>query len=157
MTRLSVLPVLLLLLLAACATAPQGGDGSEPGAQAAAPAQALGIPGDYTVNLAEADFAAAVPAQMRGALAGTWRIAFHGNDHYVATLNGREVVQGTYRLNGNQITFEADDTGPFACGTQARVVFRVNHGNMIQFSPAGPDECDGRAAVLTTRPFVRTP
>lgn len=71
---------------------------------ACAPAQTLAVPGDYTVTLGEADFAAPLPAGMRGALAGTWRISFHAGDHYVATQNGREVVRGTYRVNGNQVT-----------------------------------------------------
>ncbi|HEU0302222.1 MAG TPA: hypothetical protein VFR37_22385 [Longimicrobium sp.] len=156
MNRLAALPV---LLLAACTPATQSSDGAGAMPPPAPPPPAMAAPsilGDYTVAIAAADVPASAPAEMRDGLVGSWRIAFHGGNHFVVNYNGQDVVQGHYQLSGNQIMFGTGETGAYACNTPATYNWARN-GNQLTFTLVGADACDGREIVLTSRPLTRAP
>ncbi len=159
MTRLAV--ILLPLLVVACAPIePEPAPLPAPMPVAPTPTAAVtampaaGIMGDYTVTLAESDFATTVADSVRKGTAGTWAIAFHQGNHLVVTHNGREVVQGAYQVNGNQITF-GEDTGPYACRTPGTYTWQMS-GNQVTFTRV-QDTCEGRVLALTSRPLSRRP
>ena len=157
---------LVLVLLAACATVvpdPPAAPAA-PGAPAAAaapaapaapmaPAAPAGIMGEYTVTIAAADIPAEMPDSIRQGMIGTWNIGLHGGNHVLVTYNGQEVVQGPYMVSGNQVTFPANDTGPYACRTAATYTWQMS-GDQLTFTRV-QDACDGRVVVLTKRPLTR--
>jgi hypothetical protein len=154
MSRLSALP---LLLLAACAPAAQpAADGAPPMEAQPTVSAGPGIMGDYTLTLTEADVPASASAEMRSGMPGRWGLAFHGGNHFVVTHNGSEVVQGSYRVEGDRIMFSTGETGPYACNVEATYTWRVSNGQLT-FTPVGSDACEGRVLALTTRPYARTP
>jgi hypothetical protein len=110
--------------------------------------------GDYTITLAETDFATTVADSLRRSTAGAWGIAFHQGNHMAVTHNGREVMQGAYQVNGNQITF-SEDTGPYACRTPGTYTWQMSNGQ-VTFTRV-QDACVGRALILTSRPLPRRP
>lgn len=151
---------LVLLLLAACAPPPPAPPPAPaapeaPAAAAApdAPAAPPVITGEYTVTLAAADIPTALPDSMRQQMIGTWNIGLHEGNHVLVTFNGREVVQGPYMVSGSQVTFPANDTGPYACRAAATYGWQMNNGQLTLTRVQ--DECEGRVVVLTTRPLVR--
>lgn len=150
-------PVLISLLLAACAPAAQtANDTPSSAAPASAPAAAAGLLGDYTVTLSESDFPPTTPAQTRNASVGTWAIAFHPGNHFVVMHNGRQVLEGPYQVSGNQVMFSTGESGPYACNTPVTYTWRVS-GDQLTFTPVGQDACQGRALAITTRPLTRQP
>lgn len=162
MARLAV--ILLPLLVAACAPVepepapmpvpiPVAAPSAAPGAIPMGP-PAVGLLGDYAVTLAETDFAATVPDADRKGTAGAWELAFHQGNHLVVTHNGKEVLQGTYQVNGNQITF-GEDTGPYACRTPGTYTWQMNNGQ-VTFTRL-LDACKARVLALTSRPLSRRP
>jgi hypothetical protein len=153
MSRRPIVP--LLLLLAACAPATQTvTTGSGP---MAGPAMAQsGIMGSYTLMLSGSDLPASAPEEMRTGAPGTWGLAFHEGNHYVVSHNGESVVQGAYQVNGDQVMFDAGDTGQYACHAPATYAWRRNDGQLT-FTLVGADPCMGRTLALTTRPYTRTP
>jgi len=162
MARLAV--VLFALLASACAPIepepapmpvpiPVAAPSAAPGAIPMGP-PAVGLVGDYTVTLAETDFAATVPDAERRGTAAAWDIAFHQGNHLVVTHNGKEVLQGTYQVNGNQITF-GEDTGPYACRAPGTYTWQMNNG-LVTFTRV-QDACQGRVLALTSRPLTRRP
>lgn len=160
MHRLSVFSVLLIVACAPAAQTTTGGSGAT--AQAGATARAgmaapgAGFMGNYTVTLAESDIPATAPQELRTGTVGTWRIAFHPGNHLMVSYNGKDVVQGPYEIRGNQVTFGAGDTGPYACKTAATYTWQVSNGQMT-FTPVGTDTCQGRVLALTTRALSREP
>lgn len=161
---MSRLALVVLLLLAACAPPPPPEAAPAPAAPAAAPAPAAPavpdapaappvVTGEYTVTLATADLPATMPDSMRQQITGTWVLALHDGGHAVVTQNGREVVQAPYVVSGSQFTLTADDTGPYACKSEGRYTWQMSDDRMT-FTRV-QDECEGRVAVLTTRPLVR--
>lgn len=151
--------LLVLPVVASCAPAAQSNVGTAtaaPAVQTATAAAAAGILGDYTVTLSENDFPATAPQQRRSASVGTWGLAFHDGNHFVATHNGRQVVEGPYRVSGNQIMFTTGESGPYACNTPATYTWQVSNGQLT-FTPVGQDACMGRVLAITSRPFTRQP
>jgi hypothetical protein len=159
---------LVLILLAACATvppdpAPAPAAPEAPAATAApmAPAAPMasaapaGITGEYTVTIAAADIPAEMPDSMRQQMIGTWNIGLHEGNHVLVTYNGREVVSGPYMVSGSQVTFPANDTGPYACRTAATYNWRMSgSGDQLMLTRV-QDACDGRSVVLTRHPLTR--
>jgi len=149
------LPILLLLpVLAACATAapdPDGMPSGTPATMAATPA--AGIPsGTYTTTIADADVPASAPADMRSQIVGAWEIVMDGSGHAMVRFGGRQVVDAPYTVSGNEITF-TEDTGEFACRSSARYTWQAS-GGQLRFTKV-EDSCDGRAMVLTAHPLTR--
>lgn len=158
------LSVLVLPLVVACAPAAQPNGGTtaapttaaSPTAQANTAAPAAGILGDYTATLSETDFPATAPQQARNASVGSWKLAFHEGNHFVVTHNGKQVVEGPYRVSGNQIMFATGESGPYACNNPATYTWQISNGQLT-FTPVGQDACAGRGLAITSRPFTRQP
>lgn len=93
---------------------------------------------------------------MRSGSVGAWGLAFHGGDHFVVTHNGKQVVEGPYRVSGNQIMFATGESGPYACNTPATYTWQISNGQLT-FTPVGQDACVGRVLAITSRPFTRRP
>ena len=149
----------LLNLVAGCAPATQtngSATSSMPATQPSAAASPAGLMGTWTATLADTDLPAAVPQESRAELTGAWVVAFHEGNHFVATHGGTQVVQGSYQISGNQLTFATGETGPAACNQPATYNWQVNNGQLT-FTTVGQDPCGGRAVVLTSRPFTRQP
>jgi hypothetical protein len=155
MRRLAVLSALLLAACAPAAQTPTSGAMSTGGAPMDAPQ--TGIMGNYSTTLAAADLPSTAPQEMREQLTGTWVLAFHGGNHFVVTHRGAEALQGHYQVQGNRIMFGTGETGPYACNTPATYTWETNAGGQLTFTLVGTDECDGRVAVLSARPFSRVP
>lgn len=151
------LSVMLLPLAMACApAATTTTDGPTPAAQPTAAAPATWRTGNLTATFTAADLPAGVPQEARAQMAGAWEVQFHQGNHYVANHNGRQVVEGNYRIEGNQITFTGRESGPMACTSPATYTWQVTNGQ-ARFTLVGDEPCRGRAAVLTARPFAFQP
>jgi hypothetical protein len=131
-------------------------DGPAPAPQPAAAAPATWRTGNFTATLAAGDFPAELPEAARAQMTGAWEIQFHQGNHYVGMHNGRQVVEGNYRVEGNQLTFTGRESGPGACNTPATYTWQVSNGQG-RFTLVGDESCRGRATVLTTRPFAFSP
>lgn len=149
---------LLLPLLVACTPAARSPDEAPapapPPAAAPAAAPADGVLGDHTVTITESDVPATAPADLRTGVAGTWAIAFHPGNHYVVTFNGQPAVEGTYRVEGDRLIIDPNDSGPRACGSGATYTFQTGSGGQVTFTRV-EDDCLGRRIVLATRPLTR--
>lgn len=150
---------LVLLLLAACATAPPEPAAAPEPTPAAAPAAepaampSSGIMGEYTTTLAPADVPTTMPDSIRNGMIGTWNIGLHDGGHVAVAFNGRPVVEGAYRVEGDRIMFSAEETGVYACRIPATYTWQMT-GNQLSFTRV-EDTCEGRVVVLTTRPLTR--
>jgi len=148
---------LVLFLLAACAPVPPGPAPAPAAPEAAAapmaPAAPAGITGEYTMTISAADVPAEMPDSMKQMMIGTWNIGLHEGNHVLVTYNGREVVSGPYVVSGSQVTFPANDTGPYACRTTATYNWRMS-GDQLTLTRV-QDACDGRSVVLTRHPLTR--
>lgn len=156
MRRLSLL---VLPVVISCAPAAQTNTDMAtptPAAQTTTAAPAAGILGDYTTTLSETDFPGTAPQQTRSGSVGTWGLAFHQGNHFVVTHNGKQVVEGPYRVSGNQIMFATGESGPYACNTPASYTWQISNGRLT-FTPVGQDACVGRVLAITSRPFTRQP
>jgi hypothetical protein len=151
MSRLSVL--LLPALVAACTpmSTPAAAPPMAPPAANMAPA---GFPmGTYTTTVVAGDVPAGAQAGMSDAIVGPWAIAFGSNGHALVTFNGRQVVDAPFTINGNQLIFSGDDTGEYACHSQARYTWHAA-GNELHLTRL-EDTCDGRPVVLIAHALVR--
>lgn len=149
--------LLLLPLAIACARKAQApADTAAPVTQAAAAAPAPGLLGTFTVTLSERDFPATAPQETRRTSVGTWALAFHEGNHFVVTHNGRQVVEGPYRVRANEVMFATGESGPYACNTPATYAWQLSNGQLT-FTPVGQDTCQGRVLAITSRPFTRQP
>jgi hypothetical protein len=89
---------------------------------------------------------------MASQIVGAWVIDFGANGHAPVTLNGRQVVDATFTVNGNQLVM-GTDTGEYACNATARYTWHAAGGELHLTKLEDP--CDGRAIVLTAHPLVR--
>ena len=154
MTRFAV--VLLPLLFACAPVQPEPAPLPTPIPVAAPVAVASpGLMGDYTMTLADEDLPPTAPPQMRGSLVGDWVFAFHGGNHFIATQDGTQVVQGPYEVRGNQIVFPVGGTGRYACSVPGTYTWQISNGQLT-LTPV-QDACQGRVVVLSSRPLVRRP
>jgi hypothetical protein len=150
------MPKLSLLLLPALVLActPMATPGA---AVPAAPPTAMtvvdGFPhGTYTTTMAAGDIPVGAPAEMAGQLVGPWVLAFGDNGHALVSFNGRQVVDATYSLSGNELIL-GTDTGEYACNSNARYTWHAAGGELHLTKVE--DACDGRVLVLSKHPLVR--
>jgi hypothetical protein len=146
------LPLLSVLLAVACTPVTQ----TTSGAFAPATEPTPGMTGMYTTTLAASDIPATASAELRNGTPGTWALDFREGSRFVVMFNGAEVVQGSYRLDGDRVVFATGETGPYACNVPAE--YTVNRsGNQLAFTKVGTDTCEGRVLAITSRPFTRAP
>ncbi|HEX8907264.1 MAG TPA: hypothetical protein VF771_20600 [Longimicrobiaceae bacterium] len=150
---MKTLTLLLLPALAACATAtPEATPAAAPPAAPAAAAAPAGIgAGTYTSTIAAADIPAGAPADMATGMVGEWQLVTNGSGQAMVSYNGRQVVTAPYQVNGNEITFAANDTGEYACNAAGRYSWRIS-GGQLYFTKI-EDTCQGRAIALTAHPW----
>lgn len=149
MPKLSLL--LVSALIAACTPAPGAAPGAPaPMAPATAPAAFPTV--TYTLTISPTDLPASAPEEMRAGMSGAWEVSFGTDGRFHASFNGREVVDGAYEVNGNELVF-GEDTGDYACHARARYTWHATatelHLSRVE------DSCTGRAAALTAHPLVR--
>lgn len=152
MRKLSLL--LVPAVLAACSM----GTASEPmPAPAPAPAPAMnmspaGFPtGAYTITLVQADLAS-VAADMAANMVGTWVIDWGANGHALVTYGGRQVVDATYTVSGDELAL-GEDSGDYACHANARYRWHATATELHLTKVEDP--CDGRSVALTAHALVR--
>jgi hypothetical protein len=120
------------------------------------------LTGEYTVSLSRTD----VPTDIAGAFSyvGRWRIALNEDGTYEAErLDAGVVVQGTYTLSDDQITF-TDESGLLSCSNPSAVPIEGDDlasgtyewtkvGSEVTFTPV-EDNCPGRVIFLSTFAFA---
>jgi hypothetical protein len=115
-----------------------------------------GIAGVYTMTLSPADLKGVngPPAEK---MAGTWIVTFTADGTYSVRQNNTDHVKGTYTSEGDEVTM-TDTEGDFACkGDELYGVYRFQRdSHSLRLTKIKDDECAGRAAVLTLKPFSET-
>ena len=154
MPRLSLLLLPALVLACTQTPPPAAPPMAVPPAAAPTPMTVVdGFPhGTYTTTIVAADIPASAPEEARGQISGAWVIDFGTNGHAPVTLNGRQVVDATFTVNGNQLVM-GTDSGEFACNATARYTWHAAGGELHLTKLEDP--CAGRSVVLTAHPLVR--
>lgn len=112
------------------------------------------LTGSFEVTLASGDVKA-VPAAMAPKMVGKWVVRFAAGGRYEVLQNGSPHVKGTFAQAGDQITL-MDDDGDFACkgGDAPEGIYKVTLAqSMLTLTKVKDEECPGRVATLTARPF----
>ena len=106
--------------------------------------------GTYTTTISVAD----VPPDMKAAV-GLWELILGEEGQFTTTQNGEVVVQGTYAVAGDQMTF-ADVEGKMACAKeQASGIYKpALDGGTLTFTLID-DQCPGRRIVLTSHSLTK--
>lgn len=145
MSRLSMLLLPALVGCAATVSVP---------ASPPAPSPAGIVAGTYATTIVESDIPASAPApaEMRAGLVGRWEITVDGSGRALVRFNGQQVVEGPYQINGQEITFSAEDTGSYACRVPGRYTWRISNGE-LRFTKL-EDNCEGRVIALTSHPWT---
>jgi hypothetical protein len=78
-----------------------------------------------------------------------WAVSFDGKGKFTVTRAGKEAVEGTYKVNKDEISF-TDDKGPFAGKGDARTgTYKWKlEGGKLRFTKVN-DASEGRSEVLT--------
>jgi hypothetical protein len=117
----------------------------------------LALRGTYDVTLSAGDVKVPAAAQIPpDAMVGTWSVAFGADHTYSVTHDGKEHVTGKYTMNGDEIVFN-DINGDYACkgGDAPEGVYRIKlEGDTLTFTKVKDDECPGRVAAMTPKPFT---
>jgi hypothetical protein len=115
------------------------------------------LSGTYAVTLSPDDVKIPAGAQIPpGAMVGTWSITFGADRTYSVKQDDVEHVTGKYTMNGDEIQFD-DASGDFACkgGDAPEGVYRLKtEGATLTFTKVKDDDCPGRVATLTPKPFT---
>lgn len=143
------LSILLLTALAACSSAPAPSAAPPPPAPAP---QGLAA-GVYELKLADADLPGLMDPGTRNAIAGSWEMSVEPGIARVR-LNGHEVVDLPFTVQGNEVAF-GEDSGQYACHSPSRYAFEST-ATALRFTKV-EDGCDGRAVLLTVRPWTKRP
>jgi hypothetical protein len=121
------------------------------------PAAAQSLNGTYSVTLAPDDVKIPDGGQIPpDAIVGTWSVTFTSDHTYRVTHEGKEHVTGKYTIEGDEIAF-TDLDGDYACkgGDSPGGMYRVKmNGDMVTFTKVKDDECPGRVATMTPKPFT---
>jgi hypothetical protein len=123
----------------------------------AGPGTAQELRGTYAVTLSADDVKIPAGAQIPpGSMVGTWSITFGPDRTYSVKQDDTEHVAGKYTMNGDEVQFN-DASGDYACkgGDAPEGVYRVKtEGATLTFTKVKDDECPGRVATLTPKPFT---
>lgn len=102
--------------------------------------------GTYTTTITKRDLPKTMPAAEADSTAGAWAITMDGADHFTVTFNGKQVVAGAFTTKGKRVTFDANDTGVYACHMPATYTYAVVKSG-LKFTRVA-DKCMGRSVVL---------
>lgn len=117
-----------------------------------APGSAGSIAGEWAVTISSADLRASTRGGVPAGVLGVWRLNSKPQGTVTVGLNHRAVVRSGIQIRGNTILFPATNSPPFACSRPATYTWSRT-GRELTLTPVA-DECPGRVAALTTRPFV---
>lgn len=79
----------------------------------------------------------------------TWAVKFDVKDKFTVTRDGKEGVEGTYKVTGDGIEF-TDETGPFAeKGVAKSGTYKWKLADKKLTFTKVKDEAKGRSAILT--------
>lgn len=86
---------------------------------------------------------------LKGPDGGTWAVTFDGKDRFAVTRDGKEGIEGTYKVTGDGIEF-TDEKGPFAEKGDAKSgTYKWKLADKKLTLTKVKDEAKGRSAVLT--------
>lgn len=113
------------------------------------------ITGVFTVSIGRNDLPTGLPGQ--AALLGLWTVTFNADGTYaVARQDVGTVVDGTFEIDGDQVTFN-DWQGLLGCGgptaSDPSATYRWDRNGETLDLEAIDDGCADRRVLLTTRPF----
>jgi hypothetical protein len=115
------------------------------------------LSGTYSATLSADDVKLPAGAQIPStAVVGIWSITFGPDSTYSVKQDDVEHVTGKYTMDGDEIQFN-DASGDFACkgGDAPEGVYRLKtEGATLTFTKVKDDECPGRVATLTPKPFT---
>lgn len=112
-----------------------------------------------TSMLATSLLAATIVATAADFAAGTYAasgitLTFDGNGHFRGSQKDAVVVEGDYKVKGDQLEL-ADKSGPWACtATQTGSYHWKSKGETLSFSKVS-DECNERVQSLTARTWKK--
>jgi hypothetical protein len=111
----------------------------------------------YTMTLSPDDFPPFFPPEVIDLLTGDWELDLTDPRRYVTRLNGEVVVMGRYTSNPARLV-KRDLGGPLACLPEPREAQGV-YGWALDDEELSltvvRDHCDGRAFVLTVKPWEK--
>jgi hypothetical protein len=114
------------------------------------------LAGTYAVTLTIDDVklpaGSGIPA---ASMAGEWTITFGADHTYSVRHNNAEHVTGTFTLKGDELELN-DTAGDYACkgGDAPQGIYRVRiDGPTVTFTKLKDEECPGRVATMTPKPF----
>jgi hypothetical protein len=109
------------------------------------------------MTLDPGDFPPFFPPEIVDFLTGNWELDLTDPRSYVTRLNGDVVVEGRYTSNPARLV-KRDLSGPLACldePREAQGVYDWTLDNDELSLTVVQDHCDGRAFVLTVRPWQK--
>jgi hypothetical protein len=107
-------------------------------------------PGAYTTEMGPSDLPDSLPPTDRDGMTGTWTLHFSPG-RVAVDFKGSRVVEAPIQVSGDRVTFDSAGTGSSACHLPGTYTYTVGNG-ALRFKRVS-DQCDGRAAVLTTHPL----
>lgn len=108
--------------------------------------------GTYTTIITKEDVPAGLSSELAAAIPGKYEITYAPDGRMTLVRDGKERARGTFRLKGDQLLFNADDTGSYACQMFARYTWAIDGKNLMLTKLQ--DGCDGRVVVMADHPLV---
>src|SRR5437764_8767036 len=92
---------------------------------------------------------------VKGPGGAAWAVNFDGKSKFTVTRAGKEVIEGTYKVNKDEIEL-TDEKGPFAGAGDAKTgTYKWKlEGGKLTFTKV-KDESEGRSRVLTAGAWER--
>ena len=84
-----------------------------------------------------------------------WSIKFGDNNKLTVTLDGKVLVEGSYKVTADAIEL-VDEKGPMACGgdlSTGKYKWKLEEKKLTLTKVE--DECEGRANALTAQPWLQ--
>jgi hypothetical protein len=84
-----------------------------------------------------------------------WSLNFGENNKVSVLRNGEVAVEGTYKVNGDELSL-SDETGPMACGGEQKIgKYKWKLEDKKLTLTKVQDLCEGRSGALTSQVWVR--
>jgi len=108
--------------------------------------------GGYTTIITKEDVPAGLSSELAAGIPGKYEITYGPDGRMTLVRDGKEMARGTFRLKGDQLLLNADDTGDYACQMFARYTWAIDGKNLMLTKLQ--DGCDGRVVVIADHPLV---
>jgi hypothetical protein len=157
MKRIVFVLSVALVLLTACGSTPEPTKPPEPTrAPEPTPEPPTSMPsfvyGTYTTIITEEDVSAGLSSELAAEIPGEYEITYEPDGRMTLVRDGKEMAKGTFRLKGDQLLLNADDTGDYACQVFARYTWAIDGKNLMLTKLQ--DGCGGRVVVFAGHPLV---